>query len=155
MRSVAVLLGLIALPCFGQAPIRVMPGDQVRLTRTAVVSDKELEAGMQVRGTLLAHERDTLVIVQQANTFRIARSEIVRLDVARGARRPFVQHTAIGLLAGAIVGGFVGLTSGSDYETGGSGNYVTSTTILGAGAGSAIGLAVGLKPRTTWVRVRL
>jgi uncharacterized protein YcfJ len=95
------------------------------------------------------------VIVQQSDTFRIARSEVVRLDVARGARRPFVQHAAIGLLAGAIVGGFVGLANGNDYETGGSGNYVTATTILGASAGSAIGLAVGLKPRTTWVRLRL
>lgn len=67
-------------------------------------------------GTLLAVRGDTMIVrlEDSSDTTALALSNLTRLELSAGRRRPIVRGMGIGLLAGAAIGAIAGASSGDD-----------------------------------------
>lgn len=100
-----------AVSAAGQATAEL--GSRVRVTVPA-------QGLRRAEGTLQDTAGGSLVVVmQETHEVRAFDLEsVTRLDVLAGTKRPILKDGGIGLLTGAVMGGFIGLTSGDDECSG-------------------------------------
>jgi len=124
-----------------------------------------LEAGARVRvwgpawrdqavtGTLVSFDGDTLLLqpVGKADTLRIPRSGVTRLDVSRGSASRVGAGIKYGVIVGVIVGTVVGAAAcAAEYSCSGDEDagantlaYSFTGALVGLGSGLVVGAAVG------------
>ena len=119
--------------------------------------------GDRVRtGTLLSTSPDSMVIQEPKNVaFSVATKDVLRLEVVRGQQTHKLKGTVIGFLSGAALGALLGaatykpskcpgatwcLDFGEEFNVAGG-------AVVGAGAGTLIGLMIGAAPRDKWATV--
>lgn len=139
-------------------------GAQVAVPSGVVASPGEVVRvrtdGWLYTGTLGRVTLDSATVLIHADSVRIPRTSVVRLQVQRGTRRSagrVILGAAVGLVAGGVVGGFtgVGLECGmscdDDGEWAGIGGAILGTGI-GSIAGAITGGVIGGKKRVPrWV----
>jgi hypothetical protein len=118
------------------------PGEVVRVAEAG---------GPRRRGTLVAVERDALVVSLDRDRppTQIPLASIDRLEVARGRRSAAREGAALGALAGAACGAVLTTAFGKGLCGGGAHCGVSTGWVLGgagvfAAAGAAVGSLVGL-----------
>jgi hypothetical protein len=117
----------------------------------------------EVRGVLMRPGGDTLWVRYDGapDTAAIRRAGLRELRVSGGRRpRRVGRGMAVGLLAGAAVGGVLGAalatrTSDGYQVFGGTGETARAFAMLGAVPGAVIGALVGMERREVWLRVPL
>ena len=156
-----LLLAVLAGPNVGLAaesdPLH-LTGSRVRL----FASDSGTEAGrlssrgLKHTGTVIEMRSDTLVITAEAqsNPSFVPAASLTSLEVSRGTHSHILAGAALGLLAGAVVGGVITRENATNNEE--RGLEILFGTLLGGGAGLVGGAVIGSRLRTErWEALRL
>jgi hypothetical protein len=108
-----LLLFVVSVIAAGAASAQSLPTPPARLR----IATPELGKSTAI-GTLLAVRGDTMLmrLEDSADTTALAMSDLTKLEVSTGHRRPIARGLGIGLLAGAAIGVVVGAASGDDRE---------------------------------------
>ena len=140
------LMAVFAPPAAAQEVPPLTPGARVRVWAPELRDHKQA-------GTLVELRGDTLFLraERQADTLRIPRASVTRLDVSVGRRRHAAVGALVGFLSGAGGGALAGYLIGGpgqncDGGCGGLGALVGGA--FGAGGGLLIGTIVGVSITT-------
>ena len=106
-------------------------------------------------GRIAGLDVDSITMERDSARMRIARSDVLQMQVNIGARRRWATGWGIGLLGGAAVGGVAGFSSGDDKDGGWFSLTANEKAAIGAVAlgilGSTAGAVIGLMAPDQWV----
>ena len=134
-RSVSVaisgaMLAVFAATATAQPPVKIAPGQRVRLTT---------ETGTQI-GTVAAVTTDNLRLTDGAQERTVAMAGVRRIDVSSGSSRG--ASAKKGAIRGAIISGAIGALL-LPLQRGETGSSVGESVALGAWSGGLFGGLIG------------
>jgi len=144
------VLTLAGAPILRGQQSAVAPGTPVRF---------ELRNGERYEGAVVSLGAEGLVagVPQTGSTGKYPLSDIAKLEVSQGRRRPVLRDATIGFVGGASVGAILGALSYKqpDIIVGNRSDAMWLGAFLGGVPGLLIGGIVGLVPRDRWQRVNV
>jgi len=154
----AVLPFILALCVITIAVAPVLPAQQSAVAPGTPVRF-ELRNGERHEGAVISLGSSGLVtgVPKTGSTATYPLSDIAKLEVSQGRRRPVLRDAAIGLIGGGSIGAILGAMSYErpDLFVGNRTDAALFGAFVGGVPGLVVGGIVGLVPRARWQRVNV